>query len=102
MQVEKVVCQLRTAEAVGGIVPSVQGLGVDGITTLIAEDIARYRWPLFLTAREWLVLLDASLHGDRFFNDNETDAALNGSGTTEQGSLLSIGKCHLSANFSSQ
>jgi hypothetical protein len=92
MQVEGSINGLRAAAVLQGVVPPTQGPGVSGITSLKAAEIDLARWPLFLTVREWLVLLDATLLGDKFCTASETSAALNGTGSAEQGTLPSIGK----------
>jgi hypothetical protein len=96
LQVEKDVMRLRDTESqsTGGIVPPAVKLGADGITTLNADVILAERWPLFLTLREWLMLLDVTLHGVRFFSDADANSVLSGSASSsssEQGTLNSIG-----------
>jgi hypothetical protein len=94
LQVEKYVMKLRETEskAIGGAVPPVVKVGADGLTTLDSSIILAERWPLFLTLREWLILLDITLHGVRYFSDTDAQSVLNGSASSnEQGTLHSLG-----------
>jgi hypothetical protein len=92
MQVEAAINRLRAAAVLEGTVPPVQAVGANGVTTLVGAGIDTGRHPLCLTVWEWLILLDKSLHGVRFFTDAESAAALFSGCAAEQGTLSSIGK----------